>query len=211
VVCFQEKSSVLRFVLLSFVFLGWAFYEVSGGSDFTPQNPADPQDVIVADLPASVQTAQQPATQTAPQTDIQLASSSLETPAIQPTPISLAGVPTTQLISSPTPTPVSQRFELGPTKETPEDTPAPQTQAIADASTTTFTLSARESDTRWIEATRVNMRNGPGTSYNVLATLVRDQEVELLQDPGSGWVKLKILDTGRIGWTAKRFVSAPQN
>ena len=55
------------------------------------------------------------------------------------------------------------------------------------------------------------MRNGPGTSYSVVATLSRDTEVEVLRDPGQGWVKLQVVDSGRIGWMSARLLSTPIN
>ncbi|WP_176440916.1 SH3 domain-containing protein [Oceanicola sp. 22II-s10i] len=57
-------------------------------------------------------------------------------------------------------------------------------------------------DLRVVTGTRVNMRNGPGTRYSVVSRLDQGDEVEVLQDPGDGWVKLRVSDTGRIGWMA---------
>jgi uncharacterized protein YgiM (DUF1202 family) len=52
----------------------------------------------------------------------------------------------------------------------------------------------------------VNVRNGPSPRYNVILKLTRGTRVEILQDPGNGWVKLKVEDTGRIGWMAARLL-----
>ena len=55
-------------------------------------------------------------------------------------------------------------------------------------------------------ATRVNLRNGPSTQYNVILKLTQGTRVEILQEPGNGWVKLKVAENGRIGWMASRLL-----
>ena len=54
---------------------------------------------------------------------------------------------------------------------------------------------------------RVNMRNGPSTSYNVITQLTRGTEVEVLEIPGNGWVRLKVQASGEIGWMAERLLT----
>ncbi|NKW92225.1 SH3 domain-containing protein, partial [Rhodobacteraceae bacterium R_SAG9] len=44
-------------------------------------------------------------------------------------------------------------------------------------------------------------------SYSVLMVLPRDREVEVLRENGSGWVKLKDSETGRIGWMASKMLT----
>lgn len=57
-------------------------------------------------------------------------------------------------------------------------------------------------DIRAVNGDLVNMRNGPGTNFSVLARLNRDTRVEVLADPGDGWVKLRPLNGGPAGWMA---------
>lgn len=57
-------------------------------------------------------------------------------------------------------------------------------------------------DIRAVDGDRVNMRNGPGTSFSVLASLPRDTRVEVLTDPGDGWVRLRPINGGPVGWMA---------
>lgn len=57
-------------------------------------------------------------------------------------------------------------------------------------------------DIRAVDGDRVNMRNGPGTSFSVLASLPRDTRVEVLTDPGDGWVRLRPINGGPVGWIA---------
>ncbi|MDO6727797.1 SH3 domain-containing protein [Cognatishimia sp. 1_MG-2023] len=191
---------MVKYIVLSFLFMGWAFYELSGGSDFDPAaqklseptpaaaNPAAAADVTVAEL-APAQEPASAATTFAPQQDdavVTLASS----------------VPTTRLVGAPKPTPTAERTKLGPS----------ETVARADTSATkpVFSLaqeSAGSIDFRIVTGTRVNMRNGPGTDYSVIATLVQDSQVEVLQDPGLGWVKLQVLESGRIGWMSAKLLA----
>jgi uncharacterized protein YgiM (DUF1202 family) len=63
-------------------------------------------------------------------------------------------------------------------------------------------------DMRKVTAARVNMRQGPGQNFSVVAKLNNGDEVEILQDPGDGWVKLKVMDSGRIGWMADFLLTA---
>ncbi|MBB93106.1 MAG: hypothetical protein CML68_00655 [Rhodobacteraceae bacterium] len=59
-----------------------------------------------------------------------------------------------------------------------------------------------ERDIRAVAGDRVNMRNGPGTNFSVTAQLTRDTRVEILTDPGDGWVRLRPINGGPVGWMA---------
>lgn len=84
------------------------------------------------------------------------------------------------------------------------------TQTIADSGLVDGGLLAGQlrADTRKVAGNHVNMRNGPGTSYSVVERLSRGQAVEVLSDPGNGWLKLRVSDSGRIGWMAEFLVTA---
>jgi uncharacterized protein YgiM (DUF1202 family) len=189
-----------RFVLLSFAFLGWAFYEVSGGSDFEPQTPGR---LMVAEA-ATTQPAPETAETTAPIVTAALLTTE-ET--VTQSPASL-DVPTTRrdtgpaevrpaLVSMPMPTPATERVRISPSPSAPTEatlgTSAIEQEQVADL--------------RSVRGSRVNMRSGPGTSYGVIGSLVRGDRVEVLRDPGSGWVKLKVEETGRIGWMSARLLT----
>jgi len=51
-----------------------------------------------------------------------------------------------------------------------------------------------------VNATRVNLRNGPGTDHNVVGKLDRDTEVALLNATNGSWVKLRVIETNWVGW-----------
>ena len=62
-------------------------------------------------------------------------------------------------------------------------------------------------DLRQVTGNRVNMRSGPSTRYAVMAQLARGHEVQVVADPGEGWVKLRS-ESGRIGWMSDDFLRA---
>ena len=189
-----------RFVFLSFAFLGWAFYEVSGGSDFEPQPP---DRLMVAEAATA-----QPALETAESSASVTTAALLTTEkTVTQSPTSL-DVPTTRrdtgpaevrpaLVSMPMPTPATERVRIGPSPSAPTEatlgTPAVEQEQVADL--------------RSVRGSRVNMRSGPGTSYGVIGSLARGDRVEVLRDPGGGWVKLKVEETGRIGWMSARLLT----
>ena len=63
-------------------------------------------------------------------------------------------------------------------------------------------------DIRRVTGNVVNMRGGPGTQYDRTGKLRKDDEVIVLQEPGNGWIKLRSVDTGRVGWMADWLVTA---
>ena len=190
-----------RFILLSFIFMGWAFYEFSGGAEFEPQTPAR-----LAKYDADEKTHDQAAQTTTAQKTAQAATTPPTTPQPEETvtasldvsdsqavlasstgnkPLRLA--PRPSLFSAPSPTPASELAIVSVSHETATAIPGVETSQVAQ-------------DLRTVRSARVNMRNGPGTQYSVLGKLKRGDKVHVLQEPGNGWVKLKALDGGRIGW-----------
>jgi uncharacterized protein YgiM (DUF1202 family) len=80
--------------------------------------------------------------------------------------------------------------------------------AVIDAAVVEDIAPEPQPDIRYVSGNSVNMRTGPGTSYSVLARLSRGEEVEILRDPGNGWVKLRTVESSRIGWMAEWLVEA---
>ncbi|PIE12626.1 MAG: hypothetical protein CSA70_08970 [Rhodobacterales bacterium] len=69
-------------------------------------------------------------------------------------------------------------------------------------------LTAAGEDFRKVIKGRVNLRQGPGTTYNVVSKLTQGTEVVILHNDGGGWVKLRTLDEGRVGWMADYLLTA---
>ena len=197
-----------RFILLTFGFMGWAFYEMSGGADFEPAsvrmarlNPVDESQAIAKAEPQPVTptpAAQSkipfvdtdpPQNNTVTRVSLNLTSFQdvlSETDPTEPTaeiePQDDIGVPVNVILSS-------------------ADTPAIIPSLIAPNDGTVTSLST-SGDVRTVSASRVNVRSGPGTDYGVVTKLTRGDAVEILQDNGDGWVKMRTLDGGPEGWVA---------
>lgn len=174
-----------RFVLLSFVFLGWGFYELSGGSEFEPIRRAAPETAKTTPHPT-------PVTVTATAKPV-------------PTPVPTVRRDLRELVTTPQPTPSVTPAALSAESVLTQ----PAAQPILPQAILPPPAPEPPKDIRSVRGARVNMRSGPGTAYSVLATLTRDQQVIVLRDPGNGWAKLKVIDTGRIGWTSSRLLTPP--
>ena len=53
---------------------------------------------------------------------------------------------------------------------------------------------------------RANMRNGPSTRNGVIAKLERGTAVQLLSSSSGSWVKLRVVETNRVGWISKKLL-----
>lgn len=197
-----------RLILVSFAFLGWSFYELSGGADYRPsansiqaravldnQRPvARPLRVNVIEL-AQDGTPRQEAEVTRTITSLHdlglnmgesvmltLASAEGGTTAA-PVTISL---PTVRLTTPAT---------------------LPDTPEVAEGAVALTETLAPTPDLRRVSGNSVNLRTGPGTGYGRIASLKRGTEVIVLSDPGEGWIKLRVPETGRIGWMAETMLT----
>lgn len=203
-----------KFVVVSLAFMAWAFYELSGGSDFEPKNHRDtaqvlPQKSLVSPEPvritptpiepvvtkaaAAVPTVQR-STTTQPQANA-------TTQAVQ---ASFHAVASASSSTFQTPAVVAPSLTES---SSIEGTKTEATTQLAALGAEALILPEKTKDMRQVTGSRVNLRGGPGTSFGVLGVLTRDQEVEVLRDEGKGWVKLRAQDTGRVGWMAARMLT----
>ncbi|MEZ5716766.1 MAG: SH3 domain-containing protein [Paracoccaceae bacterium] len=224
-----------RLIVVTFGFLGWAFYVLSGGADYVPSEGSRQQIAALQasqpaapveprrDTPTAILTVQAPnPTATAHLSEPRqaggakfvLASATATTPAPKPradvplsdaekrlrltlngeAPAGMAGVATV----SANPEKIA-RLVAAAAAVRPANQPQP-TAAAAQAQD--------GRDLRNVSASRVNMRQGPGTDFNVVAKLTQGTEVEVLRDQGDGWVKLRVVDSGRVGWMADHLLTA---
>lgn len=186
---------MIRFILITFAFLGWSFYEMSGGSEFDPSKARLTN--VKEDPLKPVQVAQLPKSE--PKADVTRVSLNLT---------SVNDVLGTK--AKPASKPVVTRVkavepEAEPTIILPSliadvDTPAVQPQPEP-------TETVLITDVRVVSGSRVNVRGGPGTSFQVVNKLVQGDEVEILEDNGSGWVLLRPVSGGPTGWMADFLLS----
>jgi hypothetical protein len=173
-----------KIIVITFAFMAFAFYELSGGSDF----------VAIADEKRAALAVEQAEEQrliaetkaerlnTQPEAQIVLASATVST----------SGT-------------VVQDVEVTPPLVEEE-----KIEAVTEVAAVLETVVEEEpaADMRKVTAARMNMRQGPGQNFSVVAKLNNGDEVEILQDPSDGWVKLKVMDSGRIGWMADFLLTA---
>lgn len=199
-----------RFVLLTFVFLAFAFYELSGGTEFDSEQlrlsrveaPAETDATDVKDPATAV------ATQDVTRVALSLTSVSDVQPSATPRTAPVSVVPDAKPILSEAPPAVLlpslivDRTEISPVDfgRTDEVFSDPQPEETIAADPSIF-------DVRSISGSSVNVRGGPGTGFAVVNRLERGDLVEILQNPGSGWVQLRPLDGGPVGWMAEFLLS----
>jgi len=200
---------VSRLIIVSFLILAWAFYELSGGGAFEPRGlrppkPA-PREAVVRPKPAPAAPVIAPRrdradapSETTPETQRaalkarQLARADRLAQIRQGLGTDLsgfsgagAGIALTAL----------DQGIAGLRETTPEPALAPAPPPKP------------KPDLREVTGTRVNMRDGPGTIYPVVARLALGEEVEVLSASGTGWLRLRTLPDQQIGWVAASLVS----
>lgn len=216
---------MFRLVLISFVFMGWAFYQLSGGSEFdpdavraarmerldldapAPKPVAEP--VVIAEAPKVVV---ESATPKAPEvTKVSLNLTSIKTvPARQNATVADAGVPapsdtaTAEKIASVEGAVPQNVSIVTSSADTPAIIPSLITPAALAPTETAqdTTLLAGFEDVRTVSGSRVNVRGGPGTGFGIVGRLNRGDEIKVLQDNGAGWVRFETPDGLTAGWMA---------
>ena len=193
-----------KFVFLSLVFMGWAFYEVSGGKDFAPEEPARIAKYKALEAERAEAAREQERTRKAAIAE-KARQREAARAAMQVASLDLSGTGAAlEQASLVTQTPLTRRQTLFS-----DPTPTPETEraAIPQPIKPIGIADDEPADLRKVRGSRVNMRGGPGTSYAVLTTLNRDDEVEVLRESDNGWVKLKVVASGRIGWMSAKLLT----
>eukprot|EP01013_Petalomonas_cantuscygni_P018093 TRINITY_DN35432_c0_g1_i1.p2 TRINITY_DN35432_c0_g1~~TRINITY_DN35432_c0_g1_i1.p2 ORF type:complete len:214 (-),score=54.96 TRINITY_DN35432_c0_g1_i1:937-1578(-) len=209
-----------RFIVLTFLFLGWGFWEMSGGSDFVPESGA-PQMAASAEVGgtelvtrASTMSSEI-ALNTASSDTMQIVRASLATAPGEPAaadavatqaayeaPSTNEGIPMGDEVymfeslveGAPTVADILPESEIAvimPQGSSRDEAP------VADASAVSL---------RQVAGSRVNMRSGPSTSFGVVTTLDGGTEVEVFEVEG-GWARLRSIATGDEGWMAERLLT----
>ncbi|WP_375174728.1 SH3 domain-containing protein [Pseudooceanicola sp.] len=193
------------FIFLTFAFLAWAFYEMSGGSDFTPTARVTdtPTQAEPAKTPAkpSVQTA---AVRAAPRPDPAATETVAEvTRAAYTQPRYDLRAPEKEELAAVDPA-VLTSFANVLKKDEPVEAVATETEGSS------YVAASTPTDLREVTGNSVNMREGPGTRFSVVDQLQRGDAVEVLDEPGNGWLKLRVAESGQVGWMADFLVSSAE-
>lgn len=168
------------YVWVTFALLGWAYYEMSGGRDFEPGSNGISVFAEIEQTPLDAESVSRLSlvdmTSVGPVEGTGAPSDRSEVEAAV-----LAAIRSTETAGR-TESPVSMIV------------PADETEASAETPPPV--------DLRAVNGSSVNLRTGPGQEHPVLATLARGTTVQVLEDPGDGWVRLQVVPQGRIGWIA---------
>lgn len=159
-----------KLILGTFLILGFAFYELSGGADFVPESRTDQ----LADAEIVQETPKQDVTRSNSATLINVAA---EAPVQEEA----------QVIQA-----VAEAAEL---------------DVVAQQPAVVVIEPPAAPDLRVVAGTRVNMRTGPGTDYSVLDTLPSGTTTEVIEVNAAGWARVRVTDTGQIGWMAERLLT----
>ncbi len=206
-----------RLILLTFACLGSGFYVLSGGAEYVPaenslQVRAQTHGLTLFTWPAPAPTS----------TRIRVADAKPDT---RDTPndaaVSRAGVSLSDLSLATKAQPGTIRLQLASADNGQVPLPKPTAAAVtpdidtsaddAMAIVRDVATAAPMADIRKVTGARVNMRSGPGTKFGRIARLSAGTPVAVLRDPGDGWLKIRVVDTGRVGWMADWLVTASAN
>ena len=169
-----------RVILVTFFFLAVAFYEMSGGSTFVPE-----QRVAMAEAP--------PETVTRAETTTLAALTQVEEPALAET------LPIAEALTVPL---IAPQLAEAPVVETPV-ADAAVVDAVVEQVATAGTI-----DLRQVTAVRVNVREGPGTEHAVMDQLVQGTQTEVLEIDSDGWAHVRVIDSGLLGWVSAEYLAA---
>lgn len=210
-----------RFVILSLGFMAFGFYELSGGADFDPDaeaalrlaerggpsevmpkpQKATPEPVLLANAAQAIKGQSQ--------VDAALKKKDLG-PAIDLPVVRTIAARTGASGEAGLPQPERNRaLGLTALMTRPFNESFSNSAGAARRAAEAEQVVLKPADLRRVKVSRANMRNGPGTRYNVVGKLTRDTEVEVVSDAATGWVKLKVLETGRVGWISAKLLTPP--
>lgn len=170
------------YVWLTFAFMGWGYYEMSGGSDFVPEV----REVAQAETQAPEIVTRGPTT-------------------------TLLTVSTSNLEPRPSDADITQALldavALDTTEVVPQAAdPEPEVvHIVAPVPTPEIRLDIRE-----VAGSRVNMRQGPSTGFDVVATFNGGTKLEVLEINLDGWANVTTIDGGFEGWMAERLLTDPE-
>jgi hypothetical protein len=181
---------VNRFVFVSFIFMGWAYYELSGGGDFVAESWPDASETV-AD--ARISTSSEPAAEGTDQTAEAIAA------------LTVATVATPDVATAETE--VAQS-DVDPALGDPTEGQAEPTfvSLVAPGATAPAATETAAGNFRSVDANRLNVRQGPSTTDGVVGQITRGEIVAVLEETSDGWSLISIEGDGIQGWVASRFL-----
>lgn len=197
---------MLRVILISFAFLAFVFYEMSGGSDFDGEQLR----LSRIEVPEQVESTQSQRTDLAPPprrapenvTRVSLSLTSVND-VLRPTNLRTRKARETPQIEDEAAVSEEEPVIILPSLIVDRSVITPVTFGEENEVEQVEAVPSGEYDVRTVNGTSVNVRGGPGTNYAVVNRMVRGDKVEILQRPGDGWVQLRPVGGGPVGWMAE--------
>ena len=204
-----------KFILITFGVMGWAFYEMSGGADFEPASvrlanasPVTQTDLSDPENGISIKSVTPQVTAAVVTDDTELRVDNA---------VMRSDVDLTQVTSANDARPVPAIEAQNASYQDPAQTDTAHSQIVMQSlivrddplTATNASLQPEPAgDIRTVSATRVNVRGGPGTNFGVVSKLGEGDAIEVLEDNGDGWVRMRPLDGGSEGWMADFLLNA---
>lgn len=204
-----------KFILITFGVMGWAFYEMSGGADFEPASvrlanasPVTQTDLSDPENGISIKSVTPQVTAAVVTDDTELRVDNA---------VMRSDVDLTQVTSANDARPVPAIEAQNASYQDPAQTDTADSQIVMQSlivrddplTATNASLQPEPAgDIRTVSATRVNVRGGPGTNFGVVSKLGEGDAIEVLEDNGDGWVRMRPLDGGSEGWMADFLLNA---
>lgn len=182
-----------RFIVITFGFLGFSFYELSGGADYqaaTGSRQALAAERAHADAQRKLAEAQSKPAEQAP------------VPVVTATPEPADAIVVLTSLNTSTDVDAPAQKPAATTPDTPVVDLA-KAEELVSPEVAKPTLDLRE-----VTGNRVNLRRGPGTDYPAVGKLARGDTVQVISETGDGWIKLRVSETGRIGYMADFLLTA---
>lgn len=220
------------YVWVTFAFLGAAFYQLSDGADYAPRDGSLQAEAAKARLARDViAAAPRPATAVRPKAIAEALPETLPM-TLPEAVVARASLTTLQAPAPARPALVEpdraanalarqiegyslERLAVAPPSAMSAPDMAPNVAALvaplitpAGLAPATATEGTAGQDIRTVLRSRVNLRDGPGTQFDIVTKLDSGEAVALLENDGTGWVRLRVLETGRVGWMADYLISA---
>lgn len=198
-----------RFVLISFIVLGWAFYQLSGGADYKPapnslQARTDPTQPVPEDTRRAPELPS-PALDAVEDTMAGLRATEAEARELSVT-LAATRLDATGIIAAEASRPKAELLSLA----LPEPARTGEAAIEAALSAVLDRPATDPAQLRWVKDGLVDLRTGPGPRFDTRAQISKGTEVAVLETAGNGWVKVRVTDAGQIGWVAEWLLVKPQ-
>ena len=177
-----------KYLLLCFVMLGWAFFELSGGQDFEPALATSISEVVAPSDDVDPIDRSFDREEVARAATDALRSIEFDDHEVAAAPVNVVTDAALWKVSADT--------ETSAIIENILDDVVPVVAATVPSDENLYAVSVN----------RAKMRNGPSTRNGVIAKLERGTAVQLLPSSSGSWVKLRVVETNRVGWISKKLL-----